>query len=145
MTGTVTVLPPGTGGRVLDFRRRGAPPRRKRKSPLVKLLKPLAVAVGLVALPAGLVAWVLTAPLFQLREVDVRRVQGAPAGRVSPDQVRQSSPSSSSSSSSSGSFCSSAGASDGFSGGAGGCQPVCGAAGVTCSVGDSGSAGGCSA
>jgi cell division septal protein FtsQ len=89
MNGTVTVMPPGTGGRVLDFRRRGAPPRRKRKSPLVKLLKPLAAAVGLVALPAGLVAWVLTAPLFQLREVDVRPVKGAPTGRVSPDQVRQ--------------------------------------------------------
>lgn len=88
-TGTVTVLPPGTGGRVLDFRRRGAPPRRKRKSLLVKLLKPLAAAVLLVAMPAGLVAWVLTAPMFQLREVDVRRVKGAPAGRVSPDQVRQ--------------------------------------------------------
>src|SRR3954466_6824885 len=89
MTGTVPVLPPGTGGRVLDFRRRGAPPRRKRKSPLVKLLKPLAAAVGLVALPAGVVAWVLTAPRFQLREVDVRPVQGAPTGRVTPDQVRQ--------------------------------------------------------
>jgi cell division septal protein FtsQ len=87
--GTVTVIPPGTGGRVLDFRRRGAPPRRKRKSLLVKLLKPLAAAVGLVALPAGVVAWVLTAPLFELREVDVRPVKGAPTGRVSPDQVRQ--------------------------------------------------------
>jgi cell division septal protein FtsQ len=87
--GTVTVLPPGTGGRVLDFRRRGAPPRRKRKSLLVKLLKPLAAAVGLVALPAGVVAWVLTAPRFQLREVDVRPVKGSPTGRVSPDQVRQ--------------------------------------------------------
>jgi cell division septal protein FtsQ len=74
---------------VLDFRRRGAPPRRKRKSLLVKLLKPLALAVALVALPAGVVAWVLTAPLFQLREVDVRPVQGAPTGRVTPDQVRQ--------------------------------------------------------
>ncbi|HEY3568313.1 MAG TPA: FtsQ-type POTRA domain-containing protein [Thermoanaerobaculia bacterium] len=88
-TGTVTVLPPGTGGRVLDFRRRGAPPRRKRKSLLVKLLKPLAAAVGLVALPSGVVAWVLTAPMFQLREVDVRPVKGTPTGRVSPDQVRQ--------------------------------------------------------
>ena len=88
--GTVTVMPPGTGGRVLDFRRRGAPPRRKRKSLLVKLLKPLAAAVGLVALPSGVVAWVLTAPLFQLRELDVRPVKGTPTGRVSPDQVRQS-------------------------------------------------------
>src|SRR3954462_14832052 len=89
MTGTVTVLPPGTGGRVLDFRRRGAPPRRKRKSLLVKLLKPLAAAVGLVALPVGVVAWVLTAPLFRLRTVDVREVEGACLARLTPDQVRQ--------------------------------------------------------
>ena len=91
MTGAATaaVMPPGTGGRVLDFRRRGVPPRRKRKSLLVKLLKPLTAAVGLVALPVGVVAWVLTAPLFRLREVDVRPVKGAPTGRVSPDQVRQ--------------------------------------------------------
>ncbi len=91
MTGTVTasVVPPGTGGRVLDFRRRGTPPRRRRKSLLVKLLKPLAAAVGLVALPAGLVAWVLTAPRFQLRAVDVREIKGSPGRRVSADAIRQ--------------------------------------------------------
>jgi cell division septal protein FtsQ len=93
MTGTVTasVMPPGAGGRVLDFRRRGTPPRRRRKSLLVKLLKPLAAAVGLVALPAGLIAWVLTAPLFRLRAVDVRAMKGSPAaGRVSEASIRRS-------------------------------------------------------
>jgi cell division protein FtsQ len=90
MTGTVTasVVPPGTGGRVLDFRRRGTPPRRRRKSLLVKLLKPLAVAVGLVALPAGLVSWVLTAPRFQLRAIEVREMKGS-SRRVSEAWVRQ--------------------------------------------------------
>jgi cell division protein FtsQ len=91
MTGTVTaaVIPPGAGGRVLDFRRRGTPHRRRRKSLLVKLLKPLAAAVGLVALPAGLVAWVLTAPRFQLRAVEVREIKGSPGHRVSADSIRQ--------------------------------------------------------
>ena len=94
MTGTTTatasVVPPGAGGRVLDFRRRGTPPRRRRKSLQLKLLKPLAAALGLVALPAGLVAWVLTAPLFRLRTVDVRPMKGSPAaGRVSDASIRQ--------------------------------------------------------
>ena len=85
---TVSVLPPGAGGRVLDFRRRGTPPRRRRKSLLVKLVKPLAAAVGLVALPVGVVAWVLTAPLFRLRDIDVREPKGTP-GRVTAAAVRQ--------------------------------------------------------
>lgn len=89
MTGTVTasVMPPGAGGRVLDFRRRGTPPRRRRKSLLGKLLKPLVAAVALVATPAALVAWVLTAPLFQLRSVQVKTAKGPV--RVSADWVRQ--------------------------------------------------------
>jgi cell division septal protein FtsQ len=57
--------------RVLDFRRRTDPPRRKRRNPFVALLKPLATALLLVALPGALTAWVLTAPQFQLREVVV--------------------------------------------------------------------------
>lgn len=84
----VSVLPPGAGGRVLDFRRRGTPPRRKRRSLLWTLAKPLAVALLLVALPAGLVAWVLTAPRFGLRDVEVVEAAGA-ARRVSGDSVRQ--------------------------------------------------------
>jgi cell division septal protein FtsQ len=59
--------PSGAG----DFRRAGAPPRRKRQNPLVALLKPLAVSLGLVAVPAGLVAWVVTSPRFDLRQVAV--------------------------------------------------------------------------
>ncbi|HEX9941934.1 MAG TPA: FtsQ-type POTRA domain-containing protein [Thermoanaerobaculia bacterium] len=85
MTATASVLPPGAGGRVLDFRRRGTPPRRRRRSALLALLKPLAAAFGLVALPAGLVAWVLTAPLFRLRTVEV----GGPSRRVPDGWVRQ--------------------------------------------------------
>ncbi len=90
MTGaaTASVMPPGAGGRVLDFRRRGTPPRRRRKSRLLKLLKPLAAAVGVVGTPAALVAWVLTAPLFQLRAVDVRMAKGS-SGRVPEAWVRQ--------------------------------------------------------
>jgi cell division septal protein FtsQ len=83
MTGTVLRGPgpaasvpglPGTApasGRVLDFRRRSAPPRRRRPNPFLVLLRPLAVALLLIALPGGLAAWVLTSPRFQLREVVV--------------------------------------------------------------------------
>ena len=88
-TASVSVLPGGTGGRVLDFRRRGTPPRRRRKSRVLRLLKPLAVAALVVATPAALVGWVLTAPLFQLKTVDVRQVKGAPSGRVPAAWVRQ--------------------------------------------------------
>jgi hypothetical protein len=85
MTATASVLPPGAGGRVLDFRRRGTPPRRRRKSVLGSLLKPMAAAFALVALPTALVAWVLTAPLFGLRDVEV----GGSLRRVPGDWVRQ--------------------------------------------------------
>ncbi|HEV2855952.1 MAG TPA: FtsQ-type POTRA domain-containing protein [Thermoanaerobaculia bacterium] len=88
----VSVLPPGSGGRVLDFRRRGTPPRRKKKSLLWVLGKPLAVAFGLVALPTGVVAWVLKAPRFGLRNVEVMagmEMPGTPAHRVSEEWVRR--------------------------------------------------------
>ena len=81
----VSVVPPGAGGRVLDFRRRGTPPRRKRRSVLWTLAKPLAVAFALVGLPAGLVAWVLTAPRFGLQDVEVKGT----VRRVSQEWVRQ--------------------------------------------------------
>jgi cell division septal protein FtsQ len=91
-TGVLAVLP-GPSGRVLafrqdprqDFRRRGTPPRRRRKNILVALLRPLTVAVVVVALPSGLVLWVLTAPLFRLRTVEV----GGPGRRVAAAWVRQ--------------------------------------------------------
>jgi hypothetical protein len=54
-----------------DFRRADAPPRRKRRNPFVALLQPLAVSVGLVAVPAGLVTWIVTSPRFDLKNVAV--------------------------------------------------------------------------
>ena len=92
-TGVLAALPGPSAGRVLefrhdlrqDFRRRGTPPRRRRKSLLLALLRPLTVAVVVVALPSGLVLWVLTAPLFRLRTVEV----GGPGRRVAAAWVRQ--------------------------------------------------------
>lgn len=51
------------------LRRPGSPPRRKRRNPVLALLRPLAVSLVLVALPAALVTWVLASPRFVLREV----------------------------------------------------------------------------
>jgi cell division septal protein FtsQ len=59
--------PSGAG----DFRRAGAPVRRKRRNPFLALLKPLAVSLGLVAVPAGLVTWIVTSPRFDLKHVAV--------------------------------------------------------------------------
>jgi cell division septal protein FtsQ len=71
----------GSGGRVLDFRRRGAPPRRRRRSLLVALARPLGVALLAVGLPAGVGGWVLSSGRFQLRAVAVSyRVERPPAG-----------------------------------------------------------------
>jgi len=76
----------GTGGaRVLDFRRRGAPPRRRRRHPLLLLARPLAAAVGVVLLPLGVGAWVLTSHRFALADVVV---EGG-TQRVKPEWVRQ--------------------------------------------------------
>lgn len=84
-TSTATVMPPGAGGRVLDFRRSGTPPRRRRKSLFFVLLKPFLAALLLVALPAGVVGWVLTAPRFALRGIEI----DARGPRVSALAVRQ--------------------------------------------------------
>ena len=92
-TGTLAALPGPSTGRVLefrqdprhDFRRRGTQPRRRRKSMLLSLLRPLAMALIVVALPTGLVYWVLTAPMFRLRTVNV----GGPSRRVGPAWVQQ--------------------------------------------------------
>ena len=54
-----------------EFRRSGAPPRRRRRNPILALLRPLAVSLLLVAMPAGLVTWVLASPRFDLKEVVV--------------------------------------------------------------------------
>ena len=91
--GAVTALPEA-GARVLDFRpdfrRRGTPPRRKRKSLLLSLLRPLVAAVIVVALPSGLVYWILTAPMFRLRSIHVSEPLGGPSRRVADAWVRQS-------------------------------------------------------
>lgn len=52
-----------------EFRRSGAPPRRRRRNPLLALLRPLAVSLLLVAMPAALVTWVLASSRFDLKEV----------------------------------------------------------------------------
>ncbi|HEY0784126.1 MAG TPA: FtsQ-type POTRA domain-containing protein, partial [Thermoanaerobaculia bacterium] len=63
--------PTSASGRVLDFHRPGTQPRRRRRSFLVSLVKPLSLALVLFALPCGLVAWVLTSRRFELREVTI--------------------------------------------------------------------------
>jgi hypothetical protein len=79
------------GGHPLDFRRRGAPPRRRRRSPLLALAKPLGVAALTVALPLSLGAWLLTSRQFQLHGIDVGREPApwAAAARVPAPWVRQ--------------------------------------------------------
>lgn len=72
----------GGGGRVLDFRRRPSPPRRRKRSLWLALVKPLTTAIALVALPGGLVAWVLTSSRFCLRELVVEGTHRVPAERL---------------------------------------------------------------
>jgi hypothetical protein len=66
-------------GRVLDFRRRSTPPRRRRQSVLVSLLRPFATAFLVVAVPLAAGAWVLGSPRFALREVAVEGSDRIPA------------------------------------------------------------------
>lgn len=66
-----------------EFRRSSAPPRRRRRNPVLALLRPLAVSLLLVAMPAALVTWVLASPRFDLRDV---AVSGTP--RVSAEALR---------------------------------------------------------
>ena len=68
-----------------EFRRSGAPPRRRRRNPLLGLLRPLAVSLLLVAVPAGLAAWVLASSRFDLRNVEA---SGTP--RVTVEALRAS-------------------------------------------------------
>lgn len=68
-----------------DFRRAGAPVRRKRRNPFLALLRPLAVSLGLVAVPAGLVTWVVTSPRFDLRDLAV----GAGTPRIPASWMRE--------------------------------------------------------
>jgi cell division septal protein FtsQ len=84
MTVAMPVATPASLG-AGDFRRAGAPPRRKRRNPFLALLRPLAVSLLLVALPAGLVTWVVTSARFGLRDVAV--AAGTP--RVPAASLRQ--------------------------------------------------------
>jgi len=59
-------------GHVLPFRRTAVKPRRKKRSLLVRLLRPLAAAMLLVGVPVSVGGWVLTSPRFALAEVEVR-------------------------------------------------------------------------
>jgi len=82
-----TALPTGAvalpgSGRVLDFRRRPAPPRRRRRSAWMALLRPLVTALTLVALPVGVTAWVLTSPRFRLTELAVDGARRIPPPRL---------------------------------------------------------------
>jgi hypothetical protein len=76
-------LPLVPAGRLLDFRRRGAPVRRRRRSPLLGLVRPLAIALSAVALPLGLSAWVVSSRRFALRDIVV-----TPGTRVDPASIR---------------------------------------------------------
>ncbi len=88
----VLAAAPGAGGPldggVLPFRRTAVKPRRKRRSLALRLLRPLASAVALVALPVAVAGWVLSAPQFTLAELEVAggaRVDPAwVEGRLSP-------------------------------------------------------------
>jgi cell division septal protein FtsQ len=73
------------GGRVLDFRRRQAPPRRRKRSLWLALARPLGTALALIALPGGLIAWVLTSSRFSLHELAVEGTH-----RVAAEHVRRS-------------------------------------------------------
>lgn len=70
------------GATVLPFRRTAVKPRRKRRSLWVRLLRPLATALLLVAAPAALGVWVLTSPRFALDEVAVTAGERVPAAWV---------------------------------------------------------------
>ncbi len=88
MTSTPGALPTGSAvalpanGRVLDFRRRPAPPRRKRRSLWVALLRPLATAVTVVGLPLAVGGWVLTSPRFRLTDLTIDGARRVPAPRL---------------------------------------------------------------
>jgi cell division septal protein FtsQ len=72
---------PGAG-RVLPFRRRASLPRRRRRSLLLGLVRPLAAALATVGLPLALATWVVTSPCFALRRVEVHGTRRIPAAGV---------------------------------------------------------------
>ncbi len=76
--------------RVLPYRRRGKAVRHLRRHPLVRMLKPLLLAVAIVGLPVAAVGWAFTSPVFALRDLVlvVDRASGEQA-RVSQVWVHQ--------------------------------------------------------
>ena len=75
-----------TGG---EFLRRTEPPKRKRRHPLLALVRPLVTALALVALPLGIAVFVLTTPSFQLQEVELEGVSTQPGARVPETWARE--------------------------------------------------------
>lgn len=73
-------------GRVLDFRRKGVPPRRKRRSLWAALAKPLVSAALVTVPPFAMAGWVTTAQCFGLSEIAVTAER---AGRVDAAWVRR--------------------------------------------------------
>ncbi|MFL6290018.1 MAG: cell division protein FtsQ/DivIB [Thermoanaerobaculia bacterium] len=67
-----------------ELRRPGTQPRRRRRNPVLALLRPLAVSLLLVAMPGGVVAWVLASPRFDLRDIVVE----AGTTRISAESLR---------------------------------------------------------
>ena len=65
---------------VVPFRRRQL--RRSRRSPLAKWLPPLLLALAIVGVPTGAVAWIMTSPRFALAEVSVTTGERVPEAWV---------------------------------------------------------------
>lgn len=80
--------PPELAHDVLPFRRTAVKPRRKRRNPWLRMLRPLATALLVVGLPAALAGWVLTSPRFALADVRVAGTERVDAtwvrGRLAP-------------------------------------------------------------
>lgn len=68
------------------FRRRRGAIRHARRHPVLRLLRPLAVAAVVVGTPAAVAFWILDSPRFALREIGV---DVETHGRVSAGWVRQ--------------------------------------------------------
>lgn len=66
-----TPLPPRSPEEnVVPFKRRD-PLRRRRRHPLWRWLKPLALALGIVGSPVALVVWLMTSPQFAFEEIHI--------------------------------------------------------------------------
>lgn len=73
--------------RGLPYRRRLFVARHRKRSPFVRLAKPFLGALLLVGSPAALTAWVLTAPEFRLRAVEIEGAARVPRAWVEAELV----------------------------------------------------------